>query len=252
MNFGLGGKYRIGFASDAGKKYREENQDSIGVYHPGLFGPRQPMCVVADGMGGYLGGSTASRTVVSEFITFYRQNHAILDAANILREAASRAHQVLKQKSKADEKLSAMGSTVVAGIFEAERLFLLNVGDSRAYQFQAGRMCQISKDQSKVAEMVTGGLLTQAEARSYPQRNVLTMSFSVRRNHLEPYEAVWPVESGDRFLFCSDGLWAMVPEEEIQQFVENMPVQKAAENLILQANYYGGVDNISVIVVEVR
>lgn len=252
MNFGLGGKYRIGFATDAGKKYRDENQDSIGIYRPGLFGPRQPMCVVADGMGGYLGGSTASKTVVSEFMTFYRQNHRNMDAANILKEAASRTHQILKRKSKANEQLSAMGSTVVAGIFEVERLVLLNVGDSRAYHFQASRMCQISKDQSKVAEMVAGGLLTQDEARSYPQRNVLTMSFSVRRNHLEPYEVVCPVESGDRFLFCSDGLWSMVPEEEIQQFVENMPVQKAAENLILQANYYGGADNISAIVVEVR
>jgi len=252
MSFGFGGKYRIGSATNAGKKYRDENQDSIGVYRPGLLGPRSPMCVVADGMGGYLGGSIASSTVVSEFITFYRQNHANMAAAEILREAASRAHQALKQKSKADEKLSSMGSTVVAGILEVEQLILLNVGDSRAYQFQAGRMIQISKDQSKVAEMVSGGLLTQAEARSYPQRNVLTMSFSVRRTQLEPYEAVTPVKPGDRFLFCSDGLWAMVPDEEIQQFVENMPVQRAADNLILQANYYGGADNISAIVVEVR
>lgn len=252
MNFGFGSKYRIGFATDAGKKYRDENQDSIGVYRPGFFGRCLPLCVVADGMGGYSGGSTASRTVVSEFIAFYRQNHDRMDAANILREAASRAHQALKQKSKADERLTSMGSTVIAGIFEAERLVLLNVGDSRAYQFQAGRMVQISKDQSKVAEMVSGGLLTQTEARSYPQRNVLTMSFSVRRARVEPYEAIIPVKPGDRFLFCSDGLWAMIPDEEIQQFVENMPVQRAADNLILQANYYGGADNISAIVVEAR
>lgn len=252
MSFGFGGKYRIGSATNAGKKYRDENQDSIGVYRPRLFGPRSPMCVVADGMGGYLGGSTASRAVVNEFMAFYRQNHARMEAASILKEAASRAHQALKQKSKADERLSSMGSTVVAGIFEAERLILLNVGDSRAYQYQAGRMVQISKDQSKVAEMVSSGLLTLAEARSYPQRNVLTMSFSVRRTQVKPYEAVTPVKPGDRFLFCSDGLWAMVPEEEIQQFIENMPAQRAADNLLLQANYYGGTDNISAIVVEVR
>lgn len=245
-------KFLIGCATHAGIKHQDENQDSAGYYRPRLFGPRFPLCVIADGMGGYAGGSCASQTVVAEFFKIFKARRGDGDALSILKEATDRAHLVIKEKAQSDEALAAMGSTVVAGIFSKGLLALVNVGDSRAYRFHAGQMLQVSRDQSKVAELVASQAITKEEMRSHPQRNILTMSISGRRATVEPVLTTVPFEAGDRFLFCTDGLWSMVPDEEIQQIVENMPVQAAADNLILQANYHGGADNISAIIVEIR
>lgn len=242
--------HEIGCALDPGVKRRaRENQDSIGIEKPGLFSRRPPMIVVADGMGGYEGGAVASRQMVRSLTEAYRKMSPGNSLLQMLQVGVVNAHAAFKRLAQDDSRLMQMGSTVVAVVLKDDKIYLVNVGDSRAYIVNNSGVRQISYDHSFVAEAMRKGEITESEMRTNPRRNVLTMSISVQRETVEIFTGVFDWQKNDRLVLCSDGLWGSVTEAQLQAVVLELPPQKAADKLVQLANTNQGPDNISVVVV---
>ena len=247
----LFGNFLIGMACDMGRK-RKSNQDSTAVLLPAKGISLPPLLVVADGMGGHLGGETASRLVIEKFREVYIQLQPPLRADWALRACVEKAHQVIREQSARDSNLTGMGSTVVAAFLQSDRVNMLNVGDSRAYLLRGQRVIQISQDQSWVMDQVRAGLLTEEQARHHRKRNQLSMALSANRPSVTPVVKEARFEPDDILLLCSDGLWGVVPESLLWAAANEFEPQEAAEKLVTLANQSGGPDNISVIVARRR
>jgi serine/threonine protein phosphatase PrpC len=237
---------KIGNALDKGM-IRKENQDSLVIAEPPEDLPqRSKLLVVADGMGGYLGGALASKIVVETLEKEYKLSKD-LSPEEFLIGSIHAAHYQIRQRAEGNTELTQMGSTVVAVLIEDGTIHIANVGDSRAYLISDGGATQLSKDHSVVAEQVRGGIITEEEASFHPQRNILTMSLNAQRQNIDIYYDTAEAHPGDIILLCSDGLWGAVPLEYIAYVSLEYEVQEAAERLVALANQYGGPDNISVI-----
>lgn len=241
----------IGSALDPGRrKLNGPNQDSIGVVRPIASLSRAPLLVIADGMGGYAGGAVASRLVVECFSRVYLHSAENADPLQILQTAAQASLQALKDKAGQDDRLARMGSTVVAAIVAEDAVHLLNIGDSRAYLVNRQSIRQISYDHSLVGEQLRRGLITEAQVRVHPRRNVLSASLHAQRTSIDSFVGVFPWQSDDLLVLCSDGLWGPVTEPLMRTAVLQHPPQQAAERLVSLANANFGQDNISVIVAK--
>jgi serine/threonine protein phosphatase PrpC len=243
----------IGQASDIGMQRKEKgNQDCIGVSLPDETTSMPPLMVIADGMGGYAGGSLASSLVIETMLEHYRtiKDPVGTNLCEILRQGILAAHEELLSKAKDDPELAKMGSTVVAVVVQGNQVCLANVGDSRAYVINEDEIKQISWDHSLVGELVRAGMLTAAEARTHAKRNVLTNSISAHREKFDIYTTNYKLSPDDNIVLCSDGLWGPVSESQIQAVVVELPPQRAADKLVALANRNQGPDNISVIVAK--
>ena len=243
-------QFEFGIACDVGRKRKgEPNQDSAEVILPTLEEPwHPPLLVVADGLGKYVGGSLASRIVVDTFRQQFKQAEHPADYPELLLKCVHASHETIRAEGLKDTHLALMGSTVVAVTLDEQKLYLLNIGDSRAYLIHATKMTQISHDQSWVAEQVRAGILTEREARTNPNRNRLMMAITAKRTEIEPFSTEVKLEPMDRVLLCSDGLWGVVPESLIGAAARELPPQGAADKLVALANNSSGPDNISVII----
>ena len=204
-------------------------------------------------MGGYQGGEIASRLVVRQILSYFR-NHSFDDPnyETYLMEALAQAHQAIKKIAGEKKELSAMGSTLSAAVFNQQAAYCINVGDSRIYHKRGENFVQLSEDQSVVADLVRKGALNPEEVNTHPKRNRLTMSISAKRDVINPRLYRVDLQEDDHFLFCSDGVWTVVPLEQMIQTLNVKPVRYAAKILSKLANQYGGPDNISVIIVHVK
>lgn len=239
----------IGSALDPGRKrLSAPNEDYLCVLRPGLLNWRPTLLVLADGMGGYEGGAVASHLVVQTFSEIYSHSKIDHPPFHILNESVSASLQALRQRADQEMNLSRMGSTVVAALLKGRTIYLLNVGDSRAYLINAKAVRQISYDHSLVADQLRKGLITEAQVRVHPRRNVLSMSLNAQRQAVDTFTGTYEWHPGDALVLCSDGLWGPVLEEQIQSAVLELHPQQAAERLVQQANANHGPDNISVIV----
>ena len=230
------------------KRSDSPNQDTVGSVLPHLFQSRPPLLILADGMGGYAGGSQASHLVVEAFKRVYLAHSHSTNSLPVLEEAVKASLVDIREYAKDKPELEAMGSTVVAVVLHADHIDLINVGDSRAYIIRDCQLLQISLDQSLVAEMVRHGIMTPEEAVVSPKRNQLNMALSARRDAVEPFMKSIPLQKGDGVLLCSDGLWGSVAEALIQGVASQLPPNVAAAKLIELANKAGGADNISVMI----
>ena len=172
-------------------------------------------------------------------------------------QAIREANRRILAAGRGDEKLSGMGTTVVAVRFggtQAEPVAeVAHVGDSRAYLVRDGEMKPVTEDHSLVAELVRSGDLTRAQAAEHPQKNLITRALGADEE-VDVDTAVLPIEAGDRVLLCSDGLSDMVPETRISEIVLESPddPERASRNLLSAALDAGGNDNITVVIVDVR
>ncbi len=245
--------FEIGSALDPGRKrIGKKNQDALRVVRPALFSSRPPLLVIADGMGGYEGGAIASQLVVDTFADVYQQSYQGSNGQapllETLQAGVSASLSVLKDHASRDPALAKMGSTVVAAILKGRTIYLINVGDSRAYLVNEQAVRQISYDHSLVGEQLRQGIITEADVRRHPRRNVLSMSISAQREDITTFTSTYDWQPGDRLVLCSDGLWGPVTEPQIQAVVLEYRPQQAAERLVYLANANLGPDNISVIV----
>ncbi len=232
--------------TDIGKR-RKLNQDfvfdsieQVGAL-PNLF-------LVADGMGGHRAGDFASRCAVETVVEEVRRSGRVM-AENVLEEAIRKAHGEILQRAGEDERLTGMGTTLVAASVRDHVLTVANVGDSRLYVI--GReIRQITRDHSLVEEMVRAGALDKSAARSHPEKNIVTRAIGGGENAEADFFTVL-LQEGDLILLCSDGLTNMLEDEEIASICrEEGTLEERAERLIEAANAHGGLDNIAVILVE--
>ncbi len=228
-------RIEVGVATDIGR-VREGNEDSY------LVDP--PLYAVADGMGGHRGGEVASELALETIESLFREG------ATTLVEQVREANRAVFARSQADRAVSGMGTTLTAAHVEGGAVRLAHVGDSRAYLLRSGALRQLTDDHTLVNRMVKTGEITESEAEVHPHRNVLTRSLGTEAEVHVDEEQV-PLMDGDRVLLCSDGLFGMVTEDQIQAILEAEPApQRVADRLIKAANRAGGVDNITVIVLD--
>ena len=218
-------------------RVRQINQDAVHC-DAGLF-------LVADGMGGHRGGEVASAVTVE---VVAGRAPATVDELTAAIQAAN--DEVLRQ-GELDPELFGMGTTVVAAIPLDDRSFALaNVGDSRAYLLRGGELRQISVDHNRVSELLDQGLISAAEARVHPERNIITRALGVERD-LDVDTWILDVAPGDRLLLCSDGLVNEVTDTVIEGILRRLAdPEQAADELLRLALEHGGRDNVSLVVVE--
>jgi PPM family protein phosphatase len=230
--------------SDAGK-VRRNNEDA---YLAGE-GRDETLLAIADGIGGFEAGEVASRIAIEALKEL--ESDAPFETA--IREANRR----ILTFGRGDERLSGMGTTIVAVRFGGTRerpvAEVAHVGDSRAYPLRGGDWKPLTEDHSLVAELVRSGELTRDQAAEHPQKNLITRALGAEEE-VDVDTAVLPVEAGDRILLCSDGLSDMVPEGRISEILADSSgdPEAAARRLLSAALDAGGTDNVTVVVVDLK
>lgn len=236
--------------TDKGKT-REVNQDYI-FSSDEPVGTLPNLYIVADGMGGYNAGDYASRCCVEEMLAQIekREQPTIIST---LTAALRAANETIARQAAENSELSGMGTTLVAATVLPDKVYAMNVGDSRAYLI-GKEIKQVTVDHSYVEEMIRKGELLRKDARIHPKKNVITRAVGVEPSVEADFYEVLP-EADTRFLLlCSDGLTNMVEDEEIRHILTKHAdkPERAIEALVKRANEYGGKDNISAIVVEMK
>lgn len=232
--------------SDVGRR-RERNQDSVAHLIPSdahVLDEKGALFIVCDGMGGHAAGEVASELGVKTISEEY-YNTAGADVITALATAVERANDAIYRRASENPEYAGMGTTCVALVVAGGRAFVVNIGDSRAYIIRDGKMHQVTRDHSWVAEQVRVGLLTEEQARNHSHRNVITRSLGTQPNVTADL-FVQAMQNGDRVLLCSDGLHGYVDEGEIERVATgDQEPNEAVRTLIDMANANGGPDNIS-------
>jgi serine/threonine protein phosphatase PrpC len=220
--------------------------------------------VLSDGMGGEAHGEVASQLAVQTILTHCRQaensrttpmfgesSPDVSERTNRLVSAIHLANRKVFETAAANPEQKGMGATIVAAWIDAQRLSIAHVGDSRVYLLRAGSMEQLTADHSLVAEKVRVGILTPQEADASEMQSVLTRA--VGTNSVVAVDTdEQALLVGDFVLLCSDGLTRMVTDPEIAStLLTSTSAQESADRLVDLANDNGGVDNVTVIVLQV-
>lgn len=232
--------------TDVGR-VRQHNEDSIGVF------PEIGLFLVADGMGGHSAGEVASAMavkIIGQHLSAFRGLKKAGHITDILSEGLIKANGAIYKASRDNPELRGMGTTLTAAMVLGQEAFFCHVGDSRAYQIRAGSIRQLTLDHSLVQELVRVGGITQVEARQHPQRNVLTRALGTAPG-VEVDSFSLPIKKGDLLLLCSDGLTGPLEDSDILKIIlESASLDGAAKDLLGEALNRGGLDNISVLLVE--
>ncbi len=239
--------------TDAGL-VRDHNEDAIGNDHDiGLV-------VLADGMGGHLGGEVASAITVKTILESLADSLKQIRPENIdeasgyslaslaVNDAITRANRNVFTSANEHSQYHGMGTTVVVLLFYDNRLTVAHVGDSRLYRYRDGVLEQITRDHSLTQELVDRGFYTEEQARKSHNRNLVTRAIGIDESveiDLQEDAAL----TGDIYLLCSDGVTDMLEDKVIRQTImdHDKDLEKIASELIRQANEAGGRDNISAI-----
>ena len=204
--------------------------------------------IVADGMGGHKAGDYASRHTIERVVASISRNSSE-EPVTIIQEAISKANELLVAESNEDETKSGMGTTLVIATLVGDKLIVANVGDSRLYVI-SDMVRQITRDHSLVDEMVRLGELNPSEARSHPDKNIITRAIGAQKNVKADFFEV-ELAKDDYVLMCTDGLTNMVRDEEILDIVRSEKEPEAiAHKLVRMANNNGGRDNITVTIIK--
>jgi serine/threonine protein phosphatase PrpC len=235
-------------STDVGLK-RDHNEDSF------LCCDELGLYAVADGMGGHLGGERASRMAVEVLESEMRARLvSALDekggVAEAMGEAVRLASQSIYESAQDSPEHTGMGTTLTAVCFHGQSLTLCHVGDSRAYLIRDGRARQLTEDHSWIQEQMRAGLLSPGDAMVSRFRNIITRSVGFEPT-VAPDLVTIPVEAGDCYLLCSDGLSNYFSPDEIGRIIGGQFYSEAGRALVEIANERGGDDNITCVVVYV-
>ena len=204
--------------SDVGCE-RDGNEDYFGYAEPEddvAFGKKGRLVIVADGMGGYEGGQRASRIAVETIREVFLKSETS-GFPELLVEGFREAHAKIREEAASTPGLESMGTTCVAAALVGATLHFANIGDSRLYLVRAHKIRQLSEDDSVVQKMVAAGVLSQEEAETHPERNVLTAALGSRseKSTGTPSHGSEELLPGDTIVLCTDGLHGQVKDEEM-------------------------------------
>lgn len=230
---------------------RQSNEDACAGE---LYAQDRAWAVVCDGMGGAAGGNIASGLAVqkiTETLTAEALNQTNeVHLKELLAQAVGEANTAVYHLAKEQEELRGMGTTIVLAVVRDEKFYIVHAGDSRAYLILSdGTIRQITVDHSIVQELVDKGDLTEQQAQTHPQKNIITRALGV----LPVVDVDYMEESfpkGARLLICTDGLSNYVGTQQISQLSQELDAKGFSEQLIEYANRAGGGDNITVVVIE--
>lgn len=250
------GKLNFVGRTDTGR-VREHNEDTIASdIDVGLL-------VLADGMGGYNAGEVASGIAVKTITNLVREGLAREDLNSIdrttgltrpsivLRDAITRANKIIYQTARSQAECEGMGTTVVAALFYDNRISIAHVGDSRLYRQRGSEIAQVTMDHSLLQELVDRGFYSPEEAQRAANKNYVTRALGVEPQ-VEVEVQEQPVDKGDIYILCSDGLSDMVEDEDIRLTISTFGanLDTVAKQLIQLANENGGRDNVSVVLAQ--
>jgi len=239
--------YIIANKTDVGRT-RQVNEDSMITFDS----PNGRVVAVCDGMGGQAAGDVASQ-LACNIIRDILENNTFADPLEAITRSMLAANQGILHRTAQEPELEGMGATCVMLIIKDGVVYYGWVGDSRIYYISNHTIRQISRDQSYVQSLVDSGQITQAEAAHHPQKNEITNALGLQ-GMTPPMLCQMPItpEPGSVFLLCSDGLSGMVDNAQIERVVSKseLSLHEKAENLVALANQNGGLDNITVQLVE--
>lgn len=229
---------------------RENNQDSLFVSD--IFD--LPLYIVADGMGGHNAGEIASGIAVETIKDVFLNNKESLELKeNIIKtikDSISEANKRIFFKALGSPECSGMGTTLTMCYIYDKEIYIGHIGDSRAYFIKDSNIEQVTEDDSLVNELIKNGSITAEEAKTHPQRNVITKALGTSID-IEVDIYTMGYEEGDILIICSDGLSNMVKEKNVLNIIESEDnVNLACQGLIDLAKKNGGSDNITLIIVK--
>lgn len=249
---------------------RDNNEDYL---FAGKLKKDEYLFIVADGMGGHQAGEIASRKAVSMFVHQLEKEKNIEADENSthilesLKRIVININETLIREGSRSHKKDGMGTTFSALYIKNNLGYIIHVGDSRIYLFSPSRphtgnidtsatpvemsqLTRLTEDHSFVGKLLKDGLITEEEARTHPKRNVLFQSIGIKRDITIQATGPIPIQKGQKYLVCSDGLYGVVPDNEIEEYLNDKSTASIAEQLVKRAKFNGGPDNISVIVIS--
>ncbi len=231
-------------ATDIGLK-RKVNQDSF-FYSDEPIGCFPNLYIVADGMGGHKAGDRASSYAVTRFVDYAKhstEKHLFTGMKQLLEKINDEIYKM----SMEDDAYAGMGTTFVVATVVGDQAYIMNVGDSRLYYFD-GSIRQVTLDHSLVEELVRAGELKPSESKTHPQKNIITKAVGVSEA-IEPDFFLETMAEGSSILMCSDGLSNMVSDNELSRILTSASTEEeAVHQCIEEALFYGGLDNIAVVI----
>ena len=226
---------------------RKDNQDDMAWFSL----PAAEVFIVADGMGGEAGGREAAGMAIAAIkASFEAGGGAVPD---LLNSSMIQANQRIHEKgTSGDPRYRKMGSTVVVLAVSHDQAHVAHVGDSRIYRYRDGILKRMTRDHSRVQQMVDDGIISPSEARDHPDANIINRALGAKPE-VEPEvgREPCPVKPGDLFLLCTDGLCGLVEDREIAEiFSRGGTVVTFCDNLVSAALNKGGHDNVTAQVVR--
>lgn len=243
---------RIGYKTHIGM-VREHNEDSLLVLDK--YYPRFSLFAVADGMGGHNAGEIASAMAIEGIRNFFVNNY-MTDKFHFsdkeMNTLIKKINGDILEKSQIDASLNGMGTTLTLVVNINQKIHISHIGDSRAYKVNDKGMEQLTEDHSLVAGLVKKGEITKEEAKTHPQKNIITRALGTDEAiYADMYHFKLCPE--DIILLCTDGLTNSISENEIYRIIrenKDSDFQQIAEMLVQVANHNGGNDNISIIIFQ--
>ena len=238
--------------TDVGR-VRERNKDNMAYVIPPdaeVMAKKGALFIVADGAWEYPAGEVASEIALDTVSDVYYQDESD-DVTVSLVHAIKRANSSIHQRAAENMLRSGMRTTCVVAVLRGDMAYIANVGNSRAYLVRGGNVWQVSQDHSWVAEQVRAGLLTEDQARTHAQGNVITRCLGTQPD-VEIDIFAEPLGEGDSLVLCTDGLSGLISDEDLRRLVSQFVPQESVYQLVERANENGGHDNITAIVVHVQ
>src|SRR6202050_1581830 len=233
---------------------RENNEDSYLYWEPAdeeEFQRKGRLAVIAAGMGGHEGGQEATRLAVETVREAYDQAfHDDPQAALV--ESFAAAHSRIQEYAEQYPAFHGMGTTCTAVVLRGRQLYFAHVGDSRLYLVRDAHILRLTRDHSYVGRLVENGIVRAEDAEKHPQRHILTAALgSGNEVAADVSTQILILQEGDDLLLCTDGLWSVVTEEEVENDVSGNPPAECCAALVKLARQRGAPDNITLQVLRV-
>lgn len=239
---------KFAYHSDIGKR-RTTNQDRCCVIQNTVG---QTLGIVCDGMGGHLAGEQAAQMAMDMICQSFLESSPFISeakASSWLIESIEKANEEIFNDACSHKEHQGMGTTLVAAIYLNDEIIIAHVGDSRAYFFDGEKMLQLTKDHTYVNLLIESGSINKEQAKYHPQKNVLLKAVGVFESLVVSSQKI--SKQPGLLCLCSDGLYNCLDEDEMVHILnENMPLEEKVMTMISKANDNGGLDNISVVLIE--
>lgn len=239
--------------TDVGKK-RSINEDYLDVVDKseGLY-----LAVLADGMGGHNAGDVASELAVRFLTDRFMKSALQLESeeeivSSWMQEAYEGANERISSIADSDPSCKGMGTTLIAAVFQENKVTFAHIGDSRVYLYSKGEIKPLTKDHSYVNVLLDSGEIDEEQARNHPKKNMLMKAIGTEIS-IDPDILTVRLRQGEIILMCSDGLSNMVNTEQMTHVLEkDMSLTAKVNTFIELANEQGGEDNISIILCQMK